>query len=69
MHLRSPSIAPGTSAFTWALVFGLYVLLFMLGIGSSLAMSLLLGVVVYAASFIAVRTYGAQGRPRRATRA
>ena len=63
MHLRSPSVAAGVSSFLWALAFALCVWLFMLGIGSSRAMAVLLGLLC--ATFFYVRTSGRQGRLRK----
>ena len=68
MHLRAPSTAPGTQAFTWALVFGIYSWVFMLGVGNSMAMSVLVGALVGAASFFLVRVYGEDLTRRRRTR-
>lgn len=62
MHLRSPSVAPGVSAFLWALGFGLLVWLFLLGIGVSGGMAVLLGALTLAGSFLFIRTSGAKGR-------
>ena len=68
---RPPSTAPGTQAFTWALVFGTYTWAFMLAVDSSLAMSSIVGALVGGGSFLLVRLYGAdlaRGRQRRARR-
>ena len=65
MHLRSPSVAAGVSAFLWALFFGLYVWGFMLSIGDSNAMAFIVGVLVFGGVFVFIRTRGAQGRLRR----
>ncbi len=65
MHLRSPSVAAGTSAFLWALGFGLYVWLFLLAIGSSNAMGFLVGALTFGCVFLFVRTRGVQGHLRK----
>lgn len=62
MHARSPSVAPGVSAFLWALAFAVAVWLFLLGIGVSQAMAVLLGALTLAASFLYIRKAGRQGR-------
>lgn len=62
MHLRSPSVAPGVSAFLWAFSFALLVWLFLLGIGTSNAMAVLVGVLTLVASFAYIRTAGRKGR-------
>ena len=61
MHLRSPSVAAGTSAFFWALGFGLYVWAFLLALGSSNAMAFLVGALTFGGVFLFVRTRGVQG--------
>ena len=65
MHLRSPSVAAGVSAFLWSLVFAVCVWLFFLGIGSSRAMAVLLGLLTLCGSFLFIRTTGRQGRLKR----
>jgi hypothetical protein len=65
MHLRSPSVAAGTSACLWALLFGLYVWFFMLSIGNSNAMSFLVGALTFGGAFFFIRTRGVQGSLRR----
>ena len=65
MHLRSPSVAAGTSAFLWALGFGLYAWLFLLAIGSSNAMGFLVGALTFGSVFLFVRTRGVQGQLRK----
>lgn len=65
MHLRSPSVAAGVSAFLWSLVFAVCVWLFLLGIGSSRAMSVLVGLLTLCGSFLYIRTSGRQGRLRK----
>lgn len=62
VHLRSPSVAAGVSAFLWALVFAVCVWLFLLGIGSSRAMAVLVGLLTLCGSFLFIRTSGRQGR-------
>jgi hypothetical protein len=61
VHLRSPSVAGGTSAFLWAFVFGLYVWAFLLALGNSNAMAFLVGALTFGAVFLFVRTRGVQG--------
>ena len=58
MHHRAPSIAPGVQAFVWALVFAVYVWLFMEGVGMSTAIAGIIGALVGAAAFLVVRIYG-----------
>jgi hypothetical protein len=65
VHLRSPSVAAGVSSFLWALVFAICVWLFMMGIGSSRAMSALVGLLTLCVSFFFIRTSGRQGRLRK----
>jgi uncharacterized membrane protein len=65
MHLRSPSVAAGVSSFLWAFAFGVCVWLFLLGIGSSRAMAVLLGLLTFCATFLYVRLSGRQGRLRK----
>ena len=65
MHLRSPSVAAGVSAFLWSLLFALCVWLFMLGIGASRAMAVLTGLLTLCVSFVYIRTSGRQGRLRK----
>jgi hypothetical protein len=59
MHLRAPSIAPGVKAFVWALVFALYLWLFLRGIQVSQATSVILAAVFGAFVFLFVRVRGA----------
>ena len=70
MHLRMPSIAPGTQAFIWALVFTIYMWLFMLAVGVDGAVAAIVAVVLGAGCFLLVRLYGEditrrRRRPRR----
>jgi Flp pilus assembly protein TadB len=65
VHLRSPSVAAGVSAFLWSLLFAVCVWLFLLGIGSSRAMSVLCGLLTLCVSFVFIRTSGRQGRLKR----
>jgi len=65
VQLRSPSVAAGVSSFLWAFTFGLCVWLFMLGIGSSRAMAVLLGLLTLCGTFLYIRTSGRQGRLRK----
>jgi hypothetical protein len=57
-HLRLPSIAPGVQAFIWALVFAVYIWMFMAGIGISSAVGGIVGAVAGAGIFLLVRLYG-----------
>lgn len=69
VHLRSPSVAPGTHALLWALVFGIYIWAFMLAVGVSNAVSGIVGAVVGGGTFLLVRLYGEDlARKRRAPR-
>ena len=65
MHLRSPSVAAGVSAFLWSLVVAVCVWLFLLGIGSSRAMAGRVGLLTLCGSFLFIRTSGRQGRLKR----
>ena len=65
MHLRSPSVAAGVSAFLWSLLFAVCVWPFLLGIGSSRAMAVLVGLLTLCGSFLYIRTSGRQGRLRK----
>jgi hypothetical protein len=58
VHLRAPSIAPGVQSFIWALVFAVYVWLFMEGVGLSTAIAAIIGALTGAAAFLVVRIYG-----------
>ena len=58
MHVRAPSIAPGVKAFVWALVFALYLWLFLRGVQVSEATSLILAAVFAALIFLFVRVFG-----------
>ena len=68
MRLRLPSIAPGVVAFAWALLFGVYVWAFMLGVGVSNALATIVGAPVPAATFVYVRVLGFPGPGRHARR-
>jgi uncharacterized membrane protein len=65
VHLRSPSVAAGVSAFLWSLAFAVCVWLFLLGIHVSQVMAVLLGLLTLCGSFLYIRTSGRQGRLRR----
>jgi hypothetical protein len=65
VHLRSPSVSGGTSAFWWALGFGLYVWGFLLALGDSNAMAFIVGALTFCGVFSFVRTRGTQGHLRR----
>jgi hypothetical protein len=64
MHLRAPSVAAGVSSFLWALVFGIVGWAFMLGIGASNAMAVMVGVIIFCGAFLFVRVGGNRGRLR-----
>jgi hypothetical protein len=61
-------VAGGTSAFTWAVIFGLYLWFFLWSVGMSLAMSLILGALTFAGSYFFVRSAGVQGNLPRSGR-
>jgi len=70
VHLRAPSIAPGVQAFVWALVFTIYIWLFLLAVGVDGAVAAIVAVVAGAGVFLLVRLYGEdltrrRRRPRR----
>jgi hypothetical protein len=65
VHLRSPSIAPGVTAFLWSLTFAVLVWAFLLGIGVSNAMAVLVGALVLGGSFVYIRKNGGLRRRRR----
>jgi len=58
VHLRLPAIDPGVRAFLWALALGLYIWLFMLGVGVDKGTSLVLSLLAFGAIFLYVRLYG-----------
>jgi hypothetical protein len=64
MHLRAPSIAAGVSSFLWALVFGVVAWAFMLGVGASNAMAVMVGAITFCGAFLFVRVGGSRGRLR-----
>jgi hypothetical protein len=64
VHLRAPSVAAGVSAFLWALLMAVCVWAFMVGIGISNAMAVIVGLLTLGAGFLFIRTRGAQGRLR-----
>ena len=53
-----PDIDQGVQAFLWAIVLGLLIWAFLMGIGSSLAFSTLIGALAAAGIFFAVRILG-----------
>lgn len=67
MHLRAPSLDRDLVSVLWGLVFAVYVWAFMLGVGISLAMSVVVGAVVGGLVFALVRVYGSDemSRPSR----
>jgi len=58
MHLRVPSIDQGVQAFTWAVVFFLFMWLGALAIDISGGIALVLSLVAACAIFVFVRTRG-----------
>jgi hypothetical protein len=58
VHLRLPAIEPGVRAFIWALVCGLYLWLFMLGVGVDQGTSLVLSLLAFGAFYLCIRLYG-----------
>src|SRR5581483_3989967 len=69
MHLRPPSIDHGIISFVWALVLGVLLWLFMIGIGISKPTAFIVSAVAGCAIFLYVRLYGEdEVRPRRASR-
>ncbi|HEU5280140.1 MAG TPA: hypothetical protein VFU26_14715 [Gaiellaceae bacterium] len=58
MHLRLPAIDPGVKAFIWALVLGLYLWAFMLGVGVDKGTATVIGFVAFGAIFLYVRICG-----------
>jgi hypothetical protein len=64
MHLRPPSIDHGIISFVWALVLGVLLWLFMIGIGISKPTAFIISALVGCAIFLYVRLYG-EDEPRR----
>jgi hypothetical protein len=64
MHLRAPSTDHGRVSFYWALGFTVYIWAFMLAVGVSNAMSVLVALASGFVIFLFVRAYG-EDRPRR----
>jgi hypothetical protein len=62
-----PDIDQGVQAFLWGVVLGFVIWLFLMGLGSSLAFSTLVGALSTAAIFFIVRIFGEEepSRPRR----
>ena len=58
MHLRVPSIDHGVQAFTWSVVFFLYMWLGALAIGLSGGTSFVVSLVAAGAIFLLIRTRG-----------
>jgi lipopolysaccharide export LptBFGC system permease protein LptF len=67
VQLRAPSTSAGVTAFVWALVFAVYIWLFMLGMGVSNGLSVIVAAVAGGAIFLAVRVYGTRAPRRRRT--
>ena len=64
MHLRPPAIAPGVTAFLWAVFFGLFVWIGGSAVGYGGALSFIAGCVLAFFVFVFVRAYG-EDEPRR----
>ena len=58
MHLRMPSFDRWLTSGVWAIVLGLYVLLFALAVGVDKATAFIVSPLVAAAIYLYVRTYG-----------
>ena len=59
LHIpHPPDIDQGVQAFLWAIVLGFLIWLFLMGIGSSLAFSTVIGALATAGIFFAVRILG-----------
>ena len=58
MHLRMPSFDRGLTSGLWAIVLGLYVLLFALAVGVDAATAFIVSPLVAAAIYFYVRIYG-----------
>jgi hypothetical protein len=58
VHLRPPSIDPGTSAGLWGVGLGLFIFLGMISLGVSHVVSLIVGALSAFAIFLYVRLYG-----------
>ena len=68
MHLRAPSVAPGVAAFLWALAFAVYVWAFLLAVGVSNALAVIVGALTLGGTFLYVRTFGFRPPRRRSPR-
>ena len=64
MHLRPPSIDPGTTAFVWALVLAVLLWGFLLAVGMSKPASFIVAALAGCAIFFYVRVRG-EDEPRR----
>ncbi len=64
LHLRSPSVDHGVVSFIWAIVLGVLLWAFMLGVGISKPTSFIVAAVAAGAIFLYVRIYG-ESEPRR----
>jgi hypothetical protein len=58
-------MSAGVTSFVWALVFAVYIWLFMLGVGISNGLAVIIAAVGGGAIFLAVRVYGAPSPRRR----
>ena len=66
--LRPPSFSRGFTSFLWAVGFGLFVWIFLLGVGVGLAGAFLTGLVAAGVIFFYVRLFGGdEFRTRRRT--
>ena len=64
--LRPPSFSRGFTSFLWALAFGLFLWILLLGVGVGLGSAFLFGVVAAGLIFFYVRLFGGdEFRPRR----
>ena len=64
MHLRPPSIAPGITAFLWALFFGLFIWIGGQAVGFGGAVTFIVGAVAGFLIYLYIRVYG-EDEPRR----
>jgi hypothetical protein len=59
MHLRPPAFSPGFTAFIWSLVFGGFIILGLMAIGTSKPSAVLWGILAGCLIFFYVRLTGA----------
>lgn len=68
LHIpRPPDVDQGVQAFLWGVALGFLIWLFLMGLGTSLAFSTLIGALATAAIFFVVRIFGEEepSKPRR----